>query len=85
MLQCRKVIMMSCSSNCAVAVNDGSMRDNDVLAILDHRLKVRAQKNSSCSETKIAVITNGPAGDWLLVDLCEDAKGRCRCATAVDK
>ena len=35
--------------------------------------------------TKIMVIADGPAGHWLLVNLCEDAEGRCNCACAVDK
>ena len=63
--------------SCLSPTNDGSMRTNDMPAILDHTLKVRTQK--------IAIIANGPAGDWLLVNLCEGEEGRCSCASAVWK
>ena len=35
---------------------------NDMSAVLDHRLEVRTQKNSSCTKKKITVIADGPAG-----------------------
>ena len=70
---------------CLSPTNDGSVGTNDMPAALDHKLEVRTQKNTSCSKTEITVIADGPAGDWLLVHLCEDAKGRCNCAFAVGK
>ena len=71
---------------CLSPTNDGSVGTNDMPAALDHRLEVRTQKNTSCSKTEISIIADGrPAGDWLLVNLCEDAKRRCNCAFAVGK
>ena len=51
----------------------------------NNRLEVRTQKNTSFAKTKITVIADGSAGDWLLVDLCEDAERGCDCAFAVDQ
>ena len=64
--------------------NDGSVGTNDMPAALDHGLEVRTQKTTAVPRQKL-VVADGPAGDWLLVNLCEDAKGRCNCAFTVDK
>ena len=47
---------------CLSIIEDGSMGINDMPAVLDHRLEVRTQKNSSCTKKKITVIADGPAG-----------------------
>ena len=56
---------------CLIPTNDGSVGTNGMPAALERTQK----KNTSCSKTEITVVADGPAGDWLLVNLCKDAKG----------